>query len=192
MWECLCYFAWHLNKFRNYRYVDVSDNKPSAASCLTGVSTLYVAPLLCSLCSQYCYTTWFMGRWILCKYCVNCASSDHIMVESCRSQNNYTGFCHWKRSAETVYGMDDSLRAIWNKNNNVSTIYIISPHRHDTCGWNAFSCKTKTYLFYIVNSMGADGLGRRGHQQPWYWLCWPRIIPSCTLRVKGLYIKLWI
>ena len=82
------------------------------------------------------------------------------MVESCRSQNNYTGLCHWKWSVKTLYGMDNPLRDIsfYGKHDSVITIYIIPPHRHDTGSWNASSCKTMTYLFYIVNIMGVDAL----------------------------------
>ena len=45
---------------------------------------------------------------------------------------------------------------------NVSKIYIIPPRWHDTGSWNPFSCKTRTYLLYIVNIMGADVLAMHG------------------------------
>ena len=56
--------------------------------------------------------------------------------------------------------MDNPLRDInfHGKHDSVFTIYIIPPHKHDTGSWNASSCKTRTYLFYIVNIMGVDAL----------------------------------
>ena len=39
------------------------------------------------------------------------------------------------------------------KHKNVSIIYIIPPHWHDTGGWNPSSCKKTTYLFHKVNIM---------------------------------------
>ena len=45
---------------------------------------------------------------------------------------------------------------------NISTFYVISPHWHDTGIWNPSSSKTITYLLYIVNIMGADGLAMQG------------------------------
>ena len=49
--------------------------------------------------------------------------------------------------------------------------HVIPPHRYDTGGWNPSPSRTRTYLFYIVNIMGADAPGRKepGHQHPWYW-----------------------
>ena len=35
-------------------------------------------------------------------------------------------------------------------------INVIPPHWHDTGIWNSSSSKTKTYLLYIINIMGAD------------------------------------
>ena len=51
-----------------------------------------------------------------------------------------------------------------NMHKNVSTIYIIPPNWHDTgmSSWNPSSCKTRIYLFYIVNIMGADVLATQG------------------------------
>ena len=40
--------------------------------------------------------------------------------------------------------------------------YLIPPHWHDTGSWNPSSCKTRTYLFYIVNIMAADDLSTQG------------------------------
>ena len=42
------------------------------------------------------------------------------------------------------------------------TFYVMYPHWHDTGSWNPSSSKTRTYLFYIVNIMGADGLATEG------------------------------
>ena len=42
------------------------------------------------------------------------------------------------------------------------TIDIIPPHWHDTGSWNSSSHKTRNYLFYIVNIMGADVLATQG------------------------------
>ena len=43
---------------------------------------------------------------------------------------------------------------------NVSTIYIIPPHRHDTGSWNLTSCTAGTYLFHVVSIMGCPGDAR--------------------------------
>ena len=60
------------------------------------------------------------------------------------------------------------------------------------CRWNIFSCKTITYLFYKVSTMGADVLAMQGAG------------PSATMiltilnrinlvpHVKGLYIEIWV
>ena len=42
------------------------------------------------------------------------------------------------------------------------TFYVIPPHWHDTGSWNPSSSKTRTYLFYIVNIMGAVVLATQG------------------------------
>ena len=44
------------------------------------------------------------------------------------------------------------------KHKNVSVIYIIPPHWHDSGSWNISSCKGWTYILYIVNIMGFDDL----------------------------------
>ena len=38
------------------------------------------------------------------------------------------------------------------------TIYILTPHLHDTVDWTPSSYKARTYIFYMVNIMGADVL----------------------------------
>ena len=48
------------------------------------------------------------------------------------------------------------------KHKKVSMIYFIPPYWHDTGSWNPASCKTRTYLFYIVSIMGADVLVMQG------------------------------
>ena len=47
----------------------------------------------------------------------------------------------------------------WNKKH-IFTFYDIPPHWHDSGSWNPSSSKTRIYLFYIVNIMGADVLAR--------------------------------
>ena len=44
----------------------------------------------------------------------------------------------------------------------IFTYYVILPHWHDAGSWNPTSSKRKTYLFYIVNIMGADVLATQG------------------------------
>ena len=44
----------------------------------------------------------------------------------------------------------------------ISTFYVIPPQWHDTGSWHPFSCKTLTYLVYIVNIMGVDVLATQG------------------------------
>ena len=40
--------------------------------------------------------------------------------------------------------------------------HVIAPHWHDTGSWYPSSCKTRTYLAYMVNIMAADGLATQG------------------------------
>ena len=42
------------------------------------------------------------------------------------------------------------------KHKHVFTFYVIPPHCHDTKSWNPSSSKTRIYLFYIANIVGAD------------------------------------
>ena len=42
------------------------------------------------------------------------------------------------------------------------TFNVIPSHWQDTGSWNPSSGKTRTYLFYIVNGMGADVLAMQG------------------------------
>ena len=44
----------------------------------------------------------------------------------------------------------------------ICTFYVISLNWHDTGSWNSSSSKTRTYLFYLVNIMGADVLATQG------------------------------
>ena len=44
----------------------------------------------------------------------------------------------------------------------VFTFYVIPPQWYDTGSWNPSSCKTRTYLVYIVNIMAADVLATQG------------------------------
>ena len=48
------------------------------------------------------------------------------------------------------------------KHKNICTIYIITPHWRDAGSWNLSSCRTRTYLFYIVHIMAADILTTQG------------------------------
>ena len=53
---------------------------------------------------------------------------------------------------------------LFRANINIYLHFIIVPHWQDTGSWNPFSCKTRTYLFYIVNIMTADDLATQGIQ----------------------------
>ena len=44
----------------------------------------------------------------------------------------------------------------------IFTFYVSPPHWHDTGSWNSFSSMIRTYLFHIVNIMGADVLATQG------------------------------
>ena len=46
--------------------------------------------------------------------------------------------------------------------NHIFTFYGIAPHWHYTVSQNPSSCKTRTFLFYIVNIMAADDLTTQG------------------------------
>ena len=47
-------------------------------------------------------------------------------------------------------------------NENIFTFYVIPPHWHDTGSWNSSLNKARTYLFHMVNIMGADVLATQG------------------------------
>ena len=49
-----------------------------------------------------------------------------------------------------------------NKTHIYLTFHVISPHWHGTGSWNPSSSRTRSYLFYIVNIMGADVLVMQG------------------------------
>ena len=91
-----------------------------------------------------------------------------FMCESCIGKKNELSFHsanRWKSSA-------DSLLTAWyvfisflfikpffqRKQRHIFTLYVIPPHWHTTGSWNPSLSKTRTYLFYIVNSMAADAL----------------------------------
>ena len=46
--------------------------------------------------------------------------------------------------------------------NHILTFYVIPPIWHGTGSWNPSSSKTRTYLFYIINIMGADAMATQG------------------------------
>ena len=76
--------------------------------------------------------------------------------------------CHYNHHRVNIvvadYRLFHPLRATFfhRKHRNVSTIYAIPPHWPETGGWNLSSCKTRTYLFYMMNCMGADVLATQG------------------------------
>ena len=71
------------------------------------------------------------------------------------------------------------------KYKNISTIYIIPPHWHDTGSWNLSSCKKITYLFFMVNIIIAGVLATQGARASatMILICWTEIIRPRTLRV---------
>ena len=56
------------------------------------------------------------------------------------------------------------LRAKYFRRNINMYIYnsIIPPYQYDTGSWNSFPWKKRSYLFYIANIMGGDGLVMEG------------------------------
>ena len=70
----------------------------------------------------------------------------------------------------------------------VSAIYIIPPHWHDTGSWDPSSCKTRTYLFYKVNVKDADVLVTQGLEASvtMIFTGWTGIIRARTWRVNKL------
>ena len=74
-------------------------------------------------------------------------------------------------------------------NKNILTFYIIAPHWKDTVSWNPSSCKTRTFLFYIVNIMAANYLAMQGDRASasmiFNMLNWINSVPACY----GLIIK---
>ena len=69
-----------------------------------------------------------------------------------------------KCSGTNIYGNKIGLNPLHAIENikNVSAIEIISPYGHDTDSWNLSSSLTRTYIFYIVNTMDADALATQG------------------------------
>ena len=60
--------------------------------------------------------------------------------------------CQWTHlPIQTLYVLNSPIE-------NASAIYIIPPHWHGTGSWNPSSCKTRIYLFCIVNIIVADAL----------------------------------
>ena len=44
----------------------------------------------------------------------------------------------------------------------IIAFYVIRPYWHDAGSWNPSSSKTRTYIFHIVNIMGADVTATQG------------------------------
>ena len=65
----------------------------------------------------------------------------------------------------------------------IFTSYVISPHWHDTGSRNPSSSKTRTYLFCIVNIMGADVLVTQGARASAAMILtllnWINSVPAC-------------
>ena len=61
----------------------------------------------------------------------------------------------------------------------ILTFNVIPPHWNYTGSWNPSAIKTRTYLFYIINIMGADVLATqwgRASTTIIYSLCWTELI----------------
>ena len=58
----------------------------------------------------------------------------------------------------------------------IFTFCVIPRHWHDTGSWNASSSKTRTYLFYIINIMGARSQGINIHYSVKPHLFGPRMV----------------
>ena len=65
--------------------------------------------------------------------------------------------------------------------------FIIPPQWHGTGSWNPSSCNTITYLFYIVNNMGADLLVSQAARasKTWYW-------PAMLNRNDSVTARWWL
>ena len=100
-----------------------------------------------------------------------------------------TGYLlHWTplEKWQVPGGLRSSPFTCWifhRKCKNVAVIYVITPHWHDTGSWNSSSCKTRTYLFYIANIMGADVLATQGATASatmiFIVLNWNYSVPAC-------------
>ena len=73
----------------------------------------------------------------------------------------------------------------------IFTFYVTSPHWHDTGSSTRSSSKTRTYLSYTVNIMGADVLATQGARASATMiltrLCWNELIKDeyfCALRIN--------
>ena len=81
------------------------------------------------------------------------------------------------------------------KHKNVSTIYISPPNWHDTGSWNTSSYTTRTYRFYIVNTMSSDALATQGdrasatgiipasHTEDWVLTCCTKCVDTSTTTI---------
>ena len=72
-------------------------------------------------------------------------------------------------------------------------IYVIPPHWYDTVSWNPSSCKTRTYLFYIVNiTASAKTRTTRTHAFWEYCLIITQTIDSYEIKSNKTKSKLQI
>ena len=72
--------------------------------------------------------------------------------------------CSWDINQISVIRQLNPLCAKFFRGNKKHTFiyHVILPRWHDTGGWNPSSSRTRTYLSYIVNIMGADVLVPQG------------------------------
>ena len=89
-----------------------------------------------------------------------CKEEQRSCVVTCHAMPTVDSF-EWCRNFSSAMRMNvDTLQAKFFSGN--ENIFCIPPQWHDTESRNPSSSKTKTYLFYIVNVMGADVLATPG------------------------------
>ena len=87
---------------------------------------------------------------------------------SCTKWNCWSPRCSWssayQRYSNYIFILDLTLyvQNFSEETKHVFTFYVIPLHWHAKDNWNPSSYKTRTYLFYIVNTIVADVLVTQG------------------------------
>ena len=88
------------------------------------------------------------------------------------------------------------LGRVWGRQVCIFTFCVIPPYWHDTGSWNPSSSKTRTYLFYIIKIMAADGLAMQGARASatsiFNMLNWIDLVPACWGLRKSFWFGLFI
>ena len=98
----------------------------------------------------------------ICHSTNNWLSNTSVITLNTEAYCNSCIFCQFKMiiATQSSSALINPLRAKLFRRKKIH--FVMSPHLHDTGSWNPSSGKTKTYIFYIVNTMAADDLVAQG------------------------------